>query len=403
MKKLPWKFAALSSIFIILLILLPFIALVIRGTISIGAFGYSLVNNLLWLKFIIGIGLIFLLLLFYNTKRFSKYFLRSMIVILLTAATVFIIASIDSNFRAQIDKVLNANLFAAGITIYSFVAVLLGLYLNGETKKCQDMKSETNGKPILVENLAGMSGSDIFKLIDRNDKVNRESAVKLISEELKIFDLALRLQYEALGFASSNKNKWTKSDQIVVAMACRVVRQLRAARELMLYGFWAEVHLLERSIHEALTREWYFYRQPQEASKWFIKGSQIKQKEIDEALTEENGGKNAALLETLRNQYGYLSQHTHPNIEAIQLETWDGDDAIGSKGIIAGPINENYFKIQFQSLLVTAATATQVLGIVGFHEATGTWKKEISKLDAKVKKMVNHSKKLHDGQTFRSL
>jgi len=392
MRKLPWKSALSFSILILICILLPFIVFLLIYKVQFNTFVSSIVNNWTWLKIIAGIISIFLLLLFSNTKRFRKYFPKLVLAILLVMGYSFILASMDSDLSANIDNILNISLFAAGVTVIAFVVFIAGLlgksYLNDETNESKNIKPEISGKPILVENLAGMSGNDMFGLIDGSDKVNREVSVKLVSEELRLFNLALRLQYEALAFASSHNKEWTKSDQIVVAMACRVVRQLRAARELMLYGFWAEVQVLERSIHEALTREWYFYKYPEEAPEWFREGSQIKQGKIDKALAEEGEGKSEDdLLQVLRNHYGYISQHTHPNVEAIQLETWDGEGAIGSKGIIAGPITEDYFKIQFQSLLLIAVEATQILGIVGLHDATNTWKQEVSELRDVVKNM----------------
>jgi len=117
-------------------------------------------------------------------------------------------------------------------------------------------------RPVLIEELAGKSGGDVLAMLDDNDKANRATSTTLVSQQLELFSKALTLQYEALAFAAEHATQWTKADQIVVAMACRVSRQLRAACELLLYGFWAEVQVLERSIHEALTREWFFYNMP---------------------------------------------------------------------------------------------------------------------------------------------
>lgn len=235
-------------------------------------------------------------------------------------------------------------------------------------------------KPIVIEDLVGKAGSDILVLLDNSDKVNRATSITLVSQQLDLFHKALILQYEALAFAAEHAEQWTRAEQIVVAMACRISRQLRAACELMLYGFWAEVQVLERSIHEALTREWFYYKYPKRADKWFQQGNNIKQSEVDHALAKEEDEEDKEILKTLRDEYSRLSQHTHPNIEAIQLETWDGDSAIGRKGILAGPITRSFFPVQFHALLITALTATQMLGIVGLYEATGTWKQDTREL-----------------------
>jgi len=126
-----------------------------------------------------------------------------------------------------------------------------------------------------------------------------------------------------------------------------------------------------------------FYKFPGKAEEWFKPSAKIGQVEIDRALGKVEGDETVKIL---REQYKFLSQHTHPNIEAIQLETWDGEGSIGRKGILAGPVTSSHFPVQFQSLLVSALTATQMLGIVGLHEATKTWKADIIELRNAIQK-----------------
>lgn len=109
----------------------------------------------------------------------------------------------------------------------------------------------------------------------------------------------------------------------------------------------------------------------------------MRQREVNEALDNIVGAEYSGVH---KDHYRSLSQHIHPNREAIDLGTWnsEGKEAVGRKSIIGGYINKDLFPLQFSGLLVLGSTATMLLGIVGLHEATGTWKQECDKLQEDV-------------------
>lgn len=234
--------------------------------------------------------------------------------------------------------------------------------------------------PLLLEHVAAKSGKEISKNINERDQNNQQLSARLVQEQLQLFDEAMKLQLDALAFAAEHASQWSKADQVIVAMACRTFNHLRSAAQLLLSGYWAEYRHLERGAFEAMTREWVFFKHPDMVRKWLKRGRQGKvcQWEVNEALSNIEGDE---MRGTLKKLYASLSLHIHPNRDAIDLETWDGKkEVIGRKSIIGGYIDTELFPIQFAGLLVLTLTATMLLGIVGLHEATETWKQEVDKL-----------------------
>lgn len=233
--------------------------------------------------------------------------------------------------------------------------------------------------PLLLEHAAGKSGKEISKNINERDQNNQQLSARLVQEQLQLFNEAMKLQLDALAFAAEHASQWSEADQVIVAMACRTFNHLRSAAQLLLSGYWAEYRHLERGAFEAMTREWVFFKHPDRVRRWFKRGrrGKVSQGEVNEALSGIEGNEMRGALKT---HYASLSQHVHPNRDAIDLETWNGEEGIGRKGILGGYINREYFPVQFAGLLVLALTATMLLGIVELHEATDTWKQECDKL-----------------------
>ena len=235
--------------------------------------------------------------------------------------------------------------------------------------------------PILLEDIIGLSGKDALDKIQLNDIENEQLSIQLLPKELQLFKKFMKLHLDAFAFAGQHANKWSKSDQACIAMACRVFNHLMAAAKLLVTGYWAESMVIERSAFEAITREWYFYKYPKKATSWFrggVKG-EVRQGTVRKALGDIEGEETRKVLCT---HYSYLCQHVHPNIEAIQLQTWDGHTAIGRKAFLGGYVcagrisGARAIEIQFQALLLATMTATAMLGIIGLHDATDTWKQE---------------------------
>lgn len=208
-----------------------------------------------------------------------------------------------------------------------------------------------------------------------------QSSTQLLSKELQLFKKAMKLHLDALVFAGQHTNEWSKSDQVCIAMACRVFNHLMSAAKLLIFGYWAESMVIERSAFEALTREWYFYKYPKRATSWFRGGSkgEVRQGTVRKALGDIEGEE---VREVLLKHYSHLCQHVHPNVEAIQLQTWDGETTIGRKAFLGGYICTGHIngtraiEMQFQALLLATMTSTAMLGIIELHDATDTWKQE---------------------------
>jgi hypothetical protein len=237
--------------------------------------------------------------------------------------------------------------------------------------------------PILLEGIVRLSGKDAFDKIQLNDLENEQLSIQLLSKELPLFRKFMKLHLESFAFAGQHAIEWSKSDQACIAMACRVFNHLMAAAKLLVTGYWAESTVIERSAFEAITREWYFYKYPKKATSWFRGGmkGEVRQCTVRKALGDIEGEETRQVLGT---HYSYLCQHVHPNIEAIQLQTWDGENAIGRKAFLGGYVctgnisgtRAKAIEIQFQSLLLVTMTATAMLRIIGLHDATDTWKQE---------------------------
>jgi len=249
--------------------------------------------------------------------------------------------------------------------------------------------------PILLESIVGLSGKDVLDKIQLNDLENEQLSIQLSSKELGLFKKFMKLHLDAFAFAGQHASEWSKSDQACIAMACRVFNHLMAAAKLLVTGYWAESMVIERSAFEAITREWYFCKYPNKATSWFkggVKG-EVRQGTVRKALGDIGGEETRQVLGT---QYAYLCQHVHPNIEAIQLQTWNGQSAIGREAFLGGYVCAGHIRgtsaraieVQFQSLLLVTMTATAMLGIIGLHDATDTWKQEYRDLAQETMRVV---------------
>lgn len=242
--------------------------------------------------------------------------------------------------------------------------------------------------PLLLEDTAGKRGNEILNHINERDQSNQQLSARLAQRQLQLFDEAMKLQLDALAFAAERVTQWSKADQVILAMACRTFNHLKSAALLLLSGYWVEYRHLERGAFEAMTREWVFFKHPDRVTKWFKRGQRgkVSQGEVNELLGSIEGDE---MRDTLKKHYGFLSQHVHPNRDAIDLGTWNGKkEVIGRKSIIGGYISTELFPVQFAGLLVLTLTATMLLGIVGLYEATETWKQEVDKLREAVKAVI---------------
>jgi hypothetical protein len=241
--------------------------------------------------------------------------------------------------------------------------------------------------PLLV---GGLPERDIGRII--RDMGLQENSSEITSrnivgnQSMGLFEKALKLQLEALSFAAKNMSKWGLSDGIIAAMAARVFNHLRASLKALLAGYWAESLVLERSAHEAMSRELFFYFYP-ERGKQFFEGMQIKQEEVDKKLAQrfthgEGHEASKEIYDALRKSYKKSSEISHPNLLAIQLQTLsDSKDDVGSKTILGPIIYQDMISVQFAGLLALALSATRILALVGIHQATNTWRSEYEELE----------------------
>lgn len=252
------------------------------------------------------------------------------------------------------------------------------------------MADKKEFSPLLVDSLPGLDFGRVLNDIDQMEKDNDILSRKIIGEkQIHLFEKFLELQLEALSFAAENAKQWSLSDRVIVAMAARVFNHLRASFKLLLAGYWAESLVLDRSAHEAMSRELFFYCCP-EKTELFFKGEQIWQKEVDKQVAQKLA-QGEAIKEALRGSYRYSSQLSHPNLLAIQLQTLsDNKEEIGSKTIL-GPVllREGIFAQQFAGLIALALSATRILAAVGLYQATDTWRDELEELEESAKSLFS--------------
>ena len=248
--------------------------------------------------------------------------------------------------------------------------------------------------PLLLENTVGKSGNETLENISKREQDNQRLSAWLVQDQLQLFEEAMKLQLDALTFAAKHISQWNEADHVIVAMACRTFNHLRAAAYLLLSGYWAESWSLQRAAFEAMTREVFFYENPNKVSDWLKKGKigKVSQKEVKESIKQLYGEETYKAHEYVYRFQNYL---IHPNREAIELETWNNKEAnletwndearkdkkyIGKGGVLGGYIDVKHLQFQFHCLMTVAANATKALEFVGLHEATDTWKQQYVKL-----------------------
>jgi hypothetical protein len=247
--------------------------------------------------------------------------------------------------------------------------------------------------PLLLEHTAGKRSNEILKNITEQDQNNQQLSIRLVQDQLQLFDEAMQLQLDALAFAAEYVTQWSEADQVIVAMACRAFNHLKSAAYLLLMGYWAECWPLMRGAFEAMTREIVFFRHPDRVSRW-LKGQQagqVAQSEVSEAIKSIYGEET---FNAHKGFYKLLCKHVHPNREAIELATWNGTEGIGRRSILGGCIHINEFPFRFHTVLLMSLQATKALGLVGLHEATDTWKQQSEKLEKDVYAIADKLKRV---------
>lgn len=248
--------------------------------------------------------------------------------------------------------------------------------------------------PLLLENTVGKSSNETLENISKREQDNQRLSAWLVQDQLQLFDQAMKLQLDALTFAAEHVSQWSKADHVIVAMACRTFNHLRAAAYLVLSGYWAEAWHLQRGAFEAMTREVYFYENPDEISKWLKKkhAGKVPQWQVTKLIKKIYGKET---YKAHKGVYVLLSDVVHPNRKAIELETWNDkegkletwvdeerkdEECIGIRSVLGGYIDVRYFLFQFHCLMTTASNATTALKFVGLYGATDTWEQQCDKL-----------------------
>jgi len=249
--------------------------------------------------------------------------------------------------------------------------------------------------PLLLEDTVGKSSNENLKNINEREQNNQRLSALLVQDQLKLFDEAMKLQLDALTFAAEHFSQWSEADHVVIAMGCRVFNHLRAAAYLVLAGYWAESWHLQRAAYEAMTREVYFYENPGNIGRWLKKKRKemIRQAGVIKLINSIFGEESGRVHESV--YYDFLSELTHPNRRAIELETWSDKEGksetwndeskkdegcIGIRSILGGYIDMKYSPLELHTLMIVASNATTVLKFVGLHGAANTWVERCDKL-----------------------
>jgi len=258
------------------------------------------------------------------------------------------------------------------------------------------MADKQRFSPLLVDGLSGQNIEHIVCDMDLLDRDNEILSRDIIGEhQIGLFEKALKLQLEALSFAGENVSQWSLSDKVIVAMAARVFNHLRASMKLLLSGYWVESLVLQRSAHETMSRELYFYFNPQQTEQFF-EGKQIKQEEVDKKLAQKfaDDGNSETIKEIygdLRKSYKRSSEHSHPNLLAVQLQTFsDTKEDIGSKSVLGPFLHQDIAALHFAGLIALAFSATSILARVAcLYQATEAWHEQYKELANSVKAMAS--------------
>jgi len=248
--------------------------------------------------------------------------------------------------------------------------------------------------PLLLENTVGKSSNETLENISKREQDNQRLSAWLVQDQLRLFERAMKLQLDALVFAAEHISQWNEADHIIVAMACRTFNHLRAAAYLLLSGYWAESWPLQRAAFEAMTREVFFYENPDRVSDWLKKGNtgRVSQTQVRELIKRIYGDET---YDAHKGVYEKLSSLIHPNREAIELETWNDKEGkletwndeerkdkecIGIRSVLGGYIDMRYFRLQFHSLMMMASNATTALKFVGLQGEIDTWEQQCDEL-----------------------
>lgn len=248
--------------------------------------------------------------------------------------------------------------------------------------------------PLLLEDTVGKSSNEILKNISEREQNSQQLSAWLVQDQLRLFEKAMKLQLDALIFAAEHISQWNEADHVIVAMACRTFNHLRAAAYLLLSGYWAESWPLQRAAFEAMTREVFFYENPDKVSDWLKKGEmgRVSQKEVRELIKRIYGKETHKAHEGVYRSLNYL---VHPNREAIELETWNDKEGkletwndeerkdkecIGIRSVLGGYIDMRYFGLHFHSLMMMASNATTALKFVGLQGEIDTWEQQCDEL-----------------------
>lgn len=176
---------------------------------------------------------------------------------------------------------------------------------------------------------------------------------EFLGKDLQLLDMAMRLQLEAIMWVDKRMLSSPQSNAVATLIA-RTFNHHRAALRLLLWGYYGESVVLQRSAFEAMTLALYLHKFPEKTTQW-LQGRQIPPSEVRNALDKEK---------SLSKLYDVLCDLSHPNVDitATGIHVFPNDE---SMMVFVGPhFNSQTLYNLFHALLFQALSAVGIVATV---------------------------------------
>lgn len=225
-------------------------------------------------------------------------------------------------------------------------------------------------------------GLAAYRSIPIVEQDNELLSKELLAKDLRLLDMAMRLQLEAI--ACVDKQVLSPESSAVAILIARTFNHHLTALRLLLSGYYGESVVLLRSAFEAMTLAICLHQFPEKADDWW-QGRQIQPSEVRTALEQE---------ETLSQVYTALSKLRHPNVDVTATGTHTSLNKELMEIIIGPHFNSRTLHALFHIFLHHAMAAVMVVEMV--HRNTLITKPRWYRRAARLERAIENEALPHD-------